>query len=203
MSFNLGEFIQQTKKKAFEEEFGTGAVRAADRQKDTNYALAGYETVKVGSSGGGVQRPVYVPINQQAPAPVAEAPAQQARSTSQTRQPSELQKLKVGKVKEPAGPTMEDVASMFAENIASMQSGLQESMMQQQQMFMDMQAAQSERMEALTTSLMNAQMANQPRPQVMGIKSATSTAGTPMSIARRGVTGAFGRSGMRIQNLNV
>lgn len=202
MSFNLGEFIQQTKKKAFEEEFGTGAVRATDRQKGTNYALAGYETVRL-PSGGGSRRPVYVPINQQAPAPVAEAPAQQARSTSQTRQPSELQKLKVGKVKEPAGPTMEDVASMFAENIASMQSGLQESMMQQQQMFMDMQAAQSERMEALTTSLMNAQMANQPRPQVMGIKSATSTAGTPMSIARRGVTGAFGRSGMRIQNLNV
>lgn len=41
------------------------------------------------------------------------------------------------------------------------------------------------------------------RPTVAGVKTATGQSGTPMQIARRGVSGAFGRRGMRIQSLNV
>ena len=51
-------------------------------------------------------------------------------------------------------------------------------------------------------SMMQAQLAQQ-RPQVANVQMAESAAGTPMQIARRGVTGAFGRRGMRISSLNV
>ena len=51
--------------------------------------------------------------------------------------------------------------------------------------------------------MLQAQIANQTRPEVAGVKMADSGTGTPMQIARRGVTGAFGRRGMRIQGLNV
>ena len=41
------------------------------------------------------------------------------------------------------------------------------------------------------------------RPEVAGVKMASGQAGTPMQIAKRGISGAFGRKGMRIQALNV
>ena len=50
---------------------------------------------------------------------------------------------------------------------------------------------------------MQAQYQMAQRPDVVGVKTATGSSGTPMQIARRGATGAFGRSGMRIKALNV
>ena len=102
--------------------------------------------------------------------------------------------------KEKQGPSPQD---MFASQIASMQEMFQQSMMQQQQQYMQMQQAQDERMAALQQQMQQAMVAQQTRPEVAGVKMATGSAGTPMQIARRGVTGAFGRRGMRISSLNV
>ena len=68
---------------------------------------------------------------------------------------------------------------------------------------MQMQQAQEERMAALQQQMQQAMVAQQTRPEVAGVKMAQGSAGTPMQIARRGVTGAFGRRGMRISALNV
>lgn len=144
---------------------------------------------------------VYSKAPQQKAAPVQQqeaAPVQQ-----DTSQIDELQPLNVGQQAEPEGPTLEDVASMFAGQIADMMAGVQQGLQTQSQQFAEMQAAQNERMENLTMQMINAQIASQQRPQIMGVKGATSSSGDAMTIASRGVTGAFGRSGMRIQNLNV
>lgn len=104
----------------------------------------------------------------------------------------------------PTGPSETDtLVSKFSEQIAAMQQGFMQSMQQQQMMFQQMQASQNERMEALQQQMLQSQIAQQPRPEVAGVKMATGAAGTPMQIARRGVTGAFGRRGMRISSLNV
>ena len=104
-------------------------------------------------------------------------------------------------------PSVEDT---FATQIAEMQKAFTQSMQQQMQNFQQMQMQQSDRMAALQQqmqqsmqqSMMQAQLAQQ-RPQVANVQMAESAAGTPMQIARRGVTGAFGRRGMRIKGLNV
>ena len=101
---------------------------------------------------------------------------------------------------QPQGP---DVASLLAGQIASMQQMFQQSMMQQQQQYMQMQQAQNARMEALQQQMQQSMIAQQQRPEVAGVKMAEGSGGTPMQIARRGVTGAFGRRGMRISSLNV
>lgn len=86
MGFNLNEWLQETNKKALEDEFGSGAIRADDRKEGTNYALAGYETVRVGPSGS-TKRPIYVPIGQTQPAPApAPAPAAPAPAASSQTQ---------------------------------------------------------------------------------------------------------------------
>lgn len=104
-------------------------------------------------------------------------------------------------------PSVEDT---FSTQIAEMQKAFTQSMQQQMQNFQQMQMQQSDRMAALQQqmqqsmqqSMMQAQLAQQ-RPQVANVQMAESAAGTPMQIARRGVTGAFGRRGMRIKGLNV
>ena len=101
---------------------------------------------------------------------------------------------------QPQGP---DFASLFADQIASMQQLFQQSMQQQQQQYMQMQQAQDERMAALQQQMQQSMIAQQARPEVAGVKMAEGAAGTPKQIARRGVTGAFGRRGMRISGLNV
>lgn len=101
---------------------------------------------------------------------------------------------------EPQGPNF---AELFSTQIAAMQQMFQQSMMQQQQQYMQMQQAQDERMAALQQQMQQSMIAQQQRPEVAGVKMAEGTAGTPMQIARRGVTGAFGRRGMRISSLNV
>ena len=103
-------------------------------------------------------------------------------------------------IKEKQGPSAQD---MFATQIASMQEMFQQSMQQQQQQYMQMQQAQDERMASLQQQMQQAMVAQQTRPEVAGVKMAEGAAGTPMQIARRGVTGAFGRRGMRISSLNV
>ena len=133
---------------------------------------------------------------QAAPAP-AEAPAEPAPATASP--PT----LPVDDFPEPQGPSMEDIASQFSSQIAEMQAGFMQSMQQQQAMYQQMQASQSERMEALQQQMLQAQVAQQDRPQVAGVQMAEGTGGTPMQIARRGVSGAFGRRGMRISSLNV
>lgn len=131
-------------------------------------------------------------------APQTAAPAQQEQAPQQQQTT-----LPVDNFPQPQGPSMEDIASQFASQIAAMQQGFMQSMQQQQQMFQQMQSSQSERMEALQQQMMQAQVAQQQRPEVAGVKMAEGAAGTPMQIARRGVTGAFGRRGMRISSLNV
>ena len=104
---------------------------------------------------------------------------------------------------DPAGSDGDSIASMLAAQIAQMQSSFMQSMQQQTQHFQQMQAAQQERMAALQQQMVQAQVANRPREQVSGVKTAVGESGTPMQIARRGVTGAFNRRGMRISNINV
>ncbi len=131
--------------------------------------------------------------------PQAAAPAQQEQTPQQQQQTT----LPVDNFPQPQGPSMEDIAAQFASQIAAMQQGFMQSMQQQSQMFQQMQTSQSERMEALQQQMMQAQVAQQQRPEVAGVKMAEGAAGTPMQIARRGVSGAFGRRGMRISSINV
>jgi hypothetical protein len=87
-----------------------------------------------------------------------------------------------------------------------MQSGFQDQLKQQAAQFAAMQQAQEERMVALQEQMKQAAAsaaAAANRPTVAGVKTATGSAGTDMQIARRGISGAFGRAGMRIQSLNV
>lgn len=103
----------------------------------------------------------------------------------------------------PAGPSMADVASQFSSQIAEMQQGFQQSLAQQASQFAAMQQAQEERMLTLQEQMKQAAAAAAARPTVAGVKTATSSAGTDMQIARRGTTGGFSRAGMRIKSLNV
>lgn len=108
---------------------------------------------------------------------------------------------------EPQGPSAEQV---LADQIAALQASFLENMQTQQGMFSEMQTAQDTRMQELNAQMQQAMLANQQaalynreQPQVAGVQSAASSAGSPMQIARRGVTGAFGRRGMRISSLNI
>jgi YesN/AraC family two-component response regulator len=102
-------------------------------------------------------------------------------------------------IKEKQGPSAQD---MFANQIKAMQDMFTKSMQQQQQQYMEMQQAQNDRMAALQQQMQQAMVAQQ-RPTVAGVQMAQGTGGTLMQIARRGMTGAFGRRGMRISSLNV
>jgi len=103
----------------------------------------------------------------------------------------------------PAGPSMANVASQFSSQIAGMQQGFQQSLAQQASQFAAMQQVQEERILALQEQMKQAAAAAAARPTVAGVKTATSSAGTDMQIARRGATGGFNRAGLRIKSLNV
>ena len=100
----------------------------------------------------------------------------------------------------PSGPSAED---LLADQIASMQAGFMESMQEQAAMFQQMQTSQNERMAALQQQMLQSQVNQSERPQVAGVKMADGSAGNNMQISRRGVSGAFGRRGMRISSLNL
>ena len=102
------------------------------------------------------------------------------------------------------GPSQSELMlKSLQDSIAAMQQGFMQSMQQSAQQFQQMQQSQNERMEALQQMMIQSQARQAERPTVAGVKTATGQAGTPMEIARRGVSGAFGRKGMRISGLNV
>lgn len=104
----------------------------------------------------------------------------------------------------PSGPSRSELmAQSLQQSIAAMQQNYMQSMQQQAQQFQQMQEAQNARMESLQNMMIQAQASQAERPTVVGVQSATGSSGTPMQIARRGVSGAFGRRGMRIKALNV
>jgi len=126
------------------------------------------------------------------PAPAPQAPPPPPQAPAQFEPPA------------PTGPSQSDMMLQSLQNsIASMQQGFMQSMEQNAQQFQQMQQAQNERMEALQQMMIQSQVRQAERPTVAGVKTATGQSGTPMQIARRGVSGAFGRKGMRIQALNV
>lgn len=133
-------------------------------------------------------------------AAAAAAPAPQAAAPAQSAPPA--QQAAPAYNPPPVDTSMQD---MFAAQIQQMQQAYQQSMMQQQQQFQQMQAQQEERMAALQQQMNQASAAAQlaERQQVMGVQAAQSSVGTPMQIARRGASGAFGRRGLRIKSLNV
>lgn len=134
-------------------------------------------------------------------APQVDTPVEEPQTGyTPTPLPTDINGPQEPQPQEPQGP---DFAALFAEQIASMQQMFQQSMQQQQQQYMQMQQAQDERMAALQQQMQQSMIAQQQRPEVAGVKMAEGTGGTPMQIARRGVTGAFGRRGMRISSLNV
>ena len=166
------------------------------------YAASG--TIKqYGRAWGGYRRQTVYHKLPEPPKPAAAAPAPAPAPAEPAYNPASPPTLPVNEPQQYTGPSMEDIASKFQEQIAAMQQGFMQSMQQQQQMFQQMQVSQSERMEALQNQMMQAQTAQQQRPEVAGVKMAEGTGGTPMQIARRGVSGSFGRRGMRISSLNV
>lgn len=97
------------------------------------------------------------------------------------------------------GPSAED---MFRDQISDLESDFAKSLREQQEMYEKMRAEQQERMELLQTQMKQQAMAQRPRPE-LGVRTAIGSAGNAMQVARRGVSGAFGRSGMRISSLNI
>ena len=136
----------------------------------------------------------------QAAAAAARTPAPQAAAPAQSAPPA--YQAAPAYNPPPVDTSMQD---MFAAQVQQMQQAYQQSMMQQQQQFQQMQAQQEERMAALQQQMNQASAAAQlaERQQVMGVQAAQSSVGTPMQIARRGASGAFGRRGLRIKSLNV
>jgi hypothetical protein len=130
----------------------------------------------------------------------AAAPVEEPETSVFTPEVLDRGKPGPGQSEQPQGP---DFASLFADQISSMQQMFQQSMQQQQTQYMQMQQAQDERMAALQQQMQQSMVAQQQRPAVAGVQMAQGAGGTPMQIARRGVTGAFGRRGMRISSLNV
>jgi len=90
----------------------------------------------------------------------------------------------------------------FTSQINAMQTGFET---QLQNIAAQNQALRDEQTKRITDlqNVMQAQAQLQDRPTVAGIKTATGSAGNAMQVARRGVSGTFGRRGMRIQSLNV
>ena len=168
------------------------------------WQITGYNPVRIamnpnrmGSGFRTEQVPIY---GRSAPAPQQQAAPAQQQQAPTVAAPTQLP---VKTYEPPPGPKMEDIAAQFSSQIAAMQQGFQQSMQQQATQFQQMQAAQQDRMADLQQQMMMAQVASADRPTVAGVKTATSSSGTDMQIARRGVRGALGRTGMRIKNLNV
>ena len=155
---------------------------------------------RMGSGFRTVQVPIYTQIPQAAPPPPPAAAPEPAPATTAPA-PAETP----AETPAPAAPQQQSAADALGASIAAMQSGFQQQLQQQAAQFAAMQKAQEERMIALQEQMKQsaAAAAAANRPTVAGVKTATGSAGTDMQIARRGLAGAFGRAGMRIQSLNV
>lgn len=188
--------LQRYDTKAFERAQDVAKNRQSRDRGYSSYDPS-YSPLRISRGAGNVfdaglnQRP-----QQAAPAPAPAAPP------APTYDPASPPTLPVDDFPAPPAPDT-SMADALAAQIAEMQAGFMQSMQQQQAMYQQMQASQSERMEALQQQMLQAQVAQQDRPQVAGVQMASGAAGTPMQIARRGVSGAFGRRGMRISALNV
>ena len=101
--------------------------------------------------------------------------------------------------KQNQAPSAED---LFANQIKTLRDMFTQTIQTQAAQYQKMQQAQEDRMAALQQQMRQSAIAQQ-RPTVAGVKMAEGAGGTAMQIARRGVTGAFGRRGMRISGLNV
>ena len=141
--------------------------------------------------------------------PQAAQPAQPAAAepVASQQQPQQYkpEQLKV-KSQEPVekGPTAADLAvERLTDQISKMQSDYTAGLERQAKMFAEQAAEQEKRMSDLQQQMIQSTVMAAERPKTVGVKAATGTAGTLMSIARRGATGAFGRGGMRISSLNV
>lgn len=170
---------------------------------DPEYRLIGYQggaqpTGRARGMGIGETTPGFA-ILQKIPQPKAEEPKVVEPPPPQVLPPV----VEEPKPEEPKGPSMADIAAQFSAQIQEMQKGFMESMQAQSAQFQQMQTAQQERMAEMQQQMLQSQIQQQQRPEVAGVKMATGAGGTPMQIARRGVTGAFGRRGMRISSLNV
>lgn len=96
----------------------------------------------------------------------------------------------------------DNAVSMISDLIAGLKDSFSDILGSQADEFKSYRDSQDQRMNDLANMLISSQMANRDRP-VAGVKMATGSSGTPMQIARRGVTGTFARRGMRIKGLNV
>ena len=152
---------------------------------------------RMGSGFRTVQVPIYTQIPQAAPPPPPPAAPEPAPTPAPAPAPAAPAP--------PPPPQQKSAADALAASIATMQAGFKDQLAQQAAQFAAMQKAQEERMVALQEQMKQsaASAAAANRPTVAGVKTATGSAGTDMQIARRGVIGAFGRAGMRIQSLNV
>ena len=105
---------------------------------------------------------------------------------------------------EPTGPSETDLMlKSLTDTIAGLQSGFTSSLAANAAQVQQLQQAQNERMEQLQNMMIQQAASQAERPTVTGVKTATGSAGDAMQVARRGVSGTFGRRGMRISSLNV
>jgi hypothetical protein len=108
---------------------------------------------------------------------------------------------------EPAVDPKPSAAELAIENlnktIASMTSNTESMLANQANEFAKIQAAQDKRMAEMQNMMIQQAASQAERPTVTGVKTATGSSGDAMQIARRGVSGTFGRRGMRISSLNV
>jgi hypothetical protein len=104
----------------------------------------------------------------------------------------------------PTGPSESDLAiKNLGDTITSLTDMFRTQMDTQAAEFNKIRQEQEERMTGLQNMFI-AQQQQQDRPTVAGVKTATGSAGDAlMKAALRGVSGTFGRRGMRIQSLNV
>lgn len=103
----------------------------------------------------------------------------------------------------PTGPSESDLmAQRLTDSIAALSQGFEQRLAAQQAESQRLAEEQAKRFEALQNQF-QAQTQMMQRPDVAGVKTATGSSGDAMQIARRGVRGAFGRTGLRISSLNV
>jgi len=128
------------------------------------------------------------------------APATQAQQAA----PAQTEAAATSTSPADTGPSQSELmAQSLQESVAAMQQNFMQNMQQQAQQFQQMQEAQNARMESLQNMMIQAQASQLSRPTVAGVETATGSSGDIRQIARRGVSGAFGRRGMRIKGLNV
>jgi hypothetical protein len=101
------------------------------------------------------------------------------------------------------GPSESDImAGQLRDSIDALSKGFEAQLAAQAAEARRLSEEQNKRFEALNNQF-QAQYQMSQRPDVAGVKTATGSAGDTMQIARRGISGVFGRGGLRIRSLNV